>query len=122
MNVNEVVAHLAGPSVHPNDDVNLGQSSNDVFPSAMHMAVALHAKSSLQPALARLRSTLSAKAIAFKDIIKIGRTHLQDATPITLGQELGDMRHNWRCALTALSTPCWPCTGWPSAAPRLGPA
>ena len=89
MNVNEVVAHLAGPSVHPNDDVNLGQSSNDVFPSAMHMAVALHAKSSLQPALALLRSTLSAKAIAFKDIIKIGRTHLQDATPITLGQELG---------------------------------
>ncbi|HSN80567.1 MAG TPA: lyase family protein, partial [Rhodoferax sp.] len=89
MNVNEVVAHLAARSVHPNDDVNLGQSSNDVFPSAMHLAVALHAKSSLQPALALLRSTLSAKAITFKDIIKIGRTHLQDATPITLGQELG---------------------------------
>ena len=89
MNVNEVVAHLAGPLVHPNDDVNLGQSSNDVFPSAMHMAVAMHAKSSLLPALALLRSALSAKASAFKDVIKIGRTHLQDATPITLGQELG---------------------------------
>ena len=89
MNVNEVVAHLAGPHIHPNDDVNLGQSSNDVFPSAMHMAVAMQAKSSLQPALAVLRSALSAKAIAFKDVIKIGRTHLQDATPITLGQELG---------------------------------
>ena len=89
MNVNEVVAHLAGPDVHPNDDVNLGQSSNDVFPSAMHMAVALHAKSSLQPALAALRSTLRAKAAAFNDVLKIGRTHLQDATPITLGQELG---------------------------------
>jgi fumarate hydratase class II len=89
MNVNEVVAHLAGPHVHPNDDVNLGQSSNDVFPSAMHLAVAMHAKSSLQPALTVLRSALSAKAVAFKDVIKIGRTHLQDATPITLGQELG---------------------------------
>ncbi len=89
MNVNEVVAHLAGPHIHPNDDVNLGQSSNDVFPSAMHIAVALHAKSSLQPALADLRNTLSAKATAFSDLLKIGRTHLQDATPITLGQELG---------------------------------
>ncbi|HEX5697721.1 MAG TPA: class II fumarate hydratase [Rhodoferax sp.] len=89
MNVNEVVAHLAGPSIHPNDDVNLGQSSNDVFPGAMHLAVALQAKTSLQPALALLRGTMSAKAIAFNDIIKIGRTHLQDATPITLGQELG---------------------------------
>ena len=89
MNVNEVVAYLAGPHIHPNDDVNLGQSSNDVFPSAMHIAVALHAKSSLQPALATMRSTLSDKAAAFSDILKIGRTHLQDATPITLGQELG---------------------------------
>ena len=89
MNVNEVVAHLAGPHIHPNDDVNLGQSSNDVFPSAMHIAVALHAKSSLQPALANLRRTLRDKAAAFSDTLKIGRTHLQDATPITLGQELG---------------------------------
>ena len=89
MNVNEVVAHLAGPSIHPNDDVNLGQSSNDVFPSAMHMAVAWQAKASLQPALADLRTTMRAKATVFSDVLKIGRTHLQDATPITLGQELG---------------------------------
>ena len=89
MNVNEVVAHLAGPQIHPNDDVNLGQSSNDVFPSAMHIAVALFARTSLQPALADLRRALSAKAAAFSDVLKIGRTHLQDATPITLGQELG---------------------------------
>ncbi|OIP17122.1 MAG: class II fumarate hydratase [Comamonadaceae bacterium CG2_30_59_20] len=89
MNVNEVLAHLAGRQVHPNDDVNLGQSSNDVFPSAMHIAVALSARSSLLPALAALRSALSAKAVAYGDVLKIGRTHLQDATPITLGQELG---------------------------------
>lgn len=89
MNVNEVVAHLAGPHVHPNDDVNLGQSSNDVFPCAMHIAVALQAKSQLQPALAALRRTLRDKAAAFSGVLKIGRTHLQDATPVTLGQELG---------------------------------
>ncbi|MDD2881020.1 MAG: class II fumarate hydratase [Rhodoferax sp.] len=89
MNVNEVIARLAGPHVHPNDDVNLGQSSNDVFPSAMHIAVALQAKSGLLPALQTLRLVLVAKSKAFADVIKIGRTHLQDATPITLGQELG---------------------------------
>ena len=89
MNVNEVVAHLAGAHIHPNDHVNLGQSSNDVFPSAMHIAVALFAKSNLQPALAELRSALGAKAVAFANVLKIGRTHLQDATPVTLGQELG---------------------------------
>lgn len=89
MNVNEVVAHLAGPQIHPHDDVNLGQSSNDVFPSAMHIAVAFSAKSQLQPALAALRRTLRDKAAAFSGVLKIGRTHLQDATPITLGQELG---------------------------------
>ena len=104
MNVNEVVAHLAsrGPAadvntggegvkrrVHPNDDVNLGQSSNDVFPSAMHIAVALQAKLSLLPALKALRSAFKAKALAFEAIVKIGRTHLQDATPVTMGQEFG---------------------------------
>jgi len=89
MNVNEVVAHLAGPRIHPNDEVNLGQSSNDVFPSAMHLAVAWQAKAGLQPALDALRNTLSAKAAAFSALLKIGRTHLQDATPVTLGQELG---------------------------------
>ncbi|MDD5029890.1 MAG: class II fumarate hydratase, partial [Rhodoferax sp.] len=89
MNVNEVVARLAGRNSHPNDDVNRGQSSNDVFPSAMHIAVALQVKSGLFPALHGLRSALATKAQAFADVIKIGRTHLQDATPLTLGQELG---------------------------------
>ncbi len=99
MNVNEVVATLASEAlggrrgsdrrVHPNDDVNLGQSSNDVFPTAMHVAVALQARERLQPALAALRTALHDKAVAFADVVKIGRTHLQDATPVTLGQEFG---------------------------------
>ena len=99
MNVNEVMASLAsqalalgenaGQTVHPNDDVNLGQSSNDVFPSAMHLAVALNAKLTLLPALEELLGALAAKALAFESVIKIGRTHLQDATPVTLGQEFG---------------------------------
>jgi fumarate hydratase class II len=99
MNVNEVVANLASRAlgagvgtarkVHPNDDVNMGQSSNDVFPSAMHIAVALQAKMNLLPALQELRDALAAKALAFKTIVKIGRTHLQDAIPVTLGQEFG---------------------------------
>ncbi|MEX8505941.1 class II fumarate hydratase [Leptothrix ochracea] len=92
MNVNEVIARLCaeqyGVAVHPNDDVNRGQSSNDVFPSAMHIA----AISQMQPllaALTKLRSALEAKAQAWSATLKIGRTHLQDATPITLGQEFG---------------------------------
>ncbi len=99
MNVNEVVATLAtrvlagadgtGPRVHPNDDVNLGQSSNDAFPSAMHIAVAQEASQRLLPALAELRATLTARSVEFASVIKIGRTHLQDATPLTLGQEFG---------------------------------
>jgi fumarate hydratase class II len=99
MNVNEVVANLAtralaaddaaAPKIHPNDDVNLGQSSNDVFPSAMHIAVALQAKLGLLPALHDLRNALAAKTLAFDAVVKIGRTHLQDATPVTLGQEFG---------------------------------
>ncbi len=98
MNVNEVVAHLASRAlggglgaerrVHPNDDVNLGQSSNDVFPTAMHVAVALQLRP-LLASLARLRGALQAKAEVWRDSIKIGRTHLQDATPVTLGQEFG---------------------------------
>jgi len=97
MNVNEVLANraselLGGPRgekrlVHPNDDVNRGQSSNDVFPTAMNMAAAETATRDLLPALDALAATLSAKAAAFADIVKIGRTHLQDATPLTLGQE-----------------------------------
>ncbi|MFZ6820207.1 class II fumarate hydratase [Undibacterium sp. Ji22W] len=97
MNVNEVVAHLASTSlqkedadvekIHPNDEVNLGQSSNDVFPSAMHIAIALQTKHKLIPALEYLHQHLQKKSDDFRDVIKIGRTHLQDATPITLGQE-----------------------------------
>ncbi len=98
MNVNEVLANRAsellggergeGRKVHPNDHVNRGQSSNDVFPTAMHVAAAVEVEKHLLPALASLRKTLAAKAEAFADIVKIGRTHLQDATPLTLGQEI----------------------------------
>jgi fumarate hydratase class II len=75
--------------VHPNDDVNQGQSSNDVFPTAMHVAVARCVRHALLPALESLRDALAEKAAAFEDVVKIGRTHLQDATPVTLGQEFG---------------------------------
>ena len=98
MNVNEVLANRAselmggerGESrlVHPNDDVNKSQSSNDVYPTAMHVAAVIAIEQRLLPAIERLRATLQAKSEAFKDIVKIGRTHLQDATPLTLGQEI----------------------------------
>ena len=97
MNMNEVLANRGselmqgarGESrlLHPNDDVNLGQSSNDIFPTAMHVAAAQAVMHQVLPALARLRGTLTSKARDFADIVKIGRTHLQDATPLTLGQE-----------------------------------
>ena len=97
MNMNEVLANRAsevlggkrgeGRLVHPNDDVNRGQSSNDVFPTAMHVAAVVAIRRRLLPSLDRLHATLDAKARAFSDIVKIGRTHLQDATPLTLGQE-----------------------------------
>ena len=98
MNMNEVLANRAsqlmggpvgeGRLVHPNDDVNRGQSSNDIFPTAMSVAAVQAIANRLLPALAALRDTLSAKAQAFADVVKIGRTHLQDATPLTLGQEV----------------------------------
>ena len=97
MNMNEVLANRASEllgggrgeqrCVHPNDEVNLGQSSNDIFPTAMHLAAGLGLARAVLPALARLRATLAEKSAAFADIVKIGRTHLQDATPLTLGQE-----------------------------------
>ena len=97
MNVNEVISNYANEKlgqprgtkkpVHPNDHVNRGQSSNDSFPTAMHIAAALELNRHLLPALERLRLALDAKAKAFEHIVKIGRTHLQDATPVTLGQE-----------------------------------
>jgi len=98
MNLNEVIANraselLGGPRgderlVHPNDDVNRSQSSNDVFPTAMHVAAVEALTNHLLPAIATLRTTLESKAREFDDIVKIGRTHLQDATPLTLGQEI----------------------------------
>jgi fumarate hydratase class II len=97
MNMNEVLANRAsellggergiGRLVHPNDEVNLGQSSNDIFPTAMHVAAVEGIHERLLPALRALRASLSEKSVAFADLIKIGRTHLQDATPLTLGQE-----------------------------------
>ena len=97
MNMNEVLANRASElrgagrgetrNIHPNDDVNLGQSSNDVFPTAMHVAAVIDITQKLLPALAALRTMFKIKSDSFADIVKIGRTHLQDATPLTLGQE-----------------------------------
>jgi len=87
MNANEVMASLAGEDVHPNDHVNLGQSSNDVFPSAVHLAAAGEITADLLPALGRLAEALEAKAEDFRDVVKSGRTHLMDAVPVMLGQE-----------------------------------
>jgi fumarate hydratase class II len=87
MNANEVIATLAGDGAHPNDHVNMGQSSNDVFPSAVHLAALDTVTNDLLPALEALESAFSAKADEFKDIVKAGRTHLMDAVPVTLGQE-----------------------------------
>jgi fumarate hydratase class II len=89
MNANEVLATLAGGDVHPNDDVNMGQSSNDVFPSAVHLAALSEIKSDLLPALDKLADSLAAKAREFDDVVKSGRTHWMDAVPVTLGQEFG---------------------------------
>ncbi len=108
MNVNEVIAGRAnelligtrgGKSpVHPNDHVNMSQSSNDSFPTALHIAASLAATRRLFPALDRLKTALQAKADAWTDIVKIGRTHLQDATPLTLGQEFGAYANQvYRC-------------------------
>jgi fumarate hydratase class II len=106
MNVNEVVASLARQilggadrqvAIHPNDHVNMSQSTNDIFPSAMHLAALMDLEGNLLPALALLTATLEEKAVKFADIVKIGRTHLQDATPLTLGQEVG----GWAAMLQA---------------------
>ncbi|PAF21032.1 fumarate hydratase, class II [Terribacillus saccharophilus] len=102
MNMNEVVANLAtallkekgsDSVVHPNDDVNRSQSSNDTFPTAMHVAGVLAVYEQLLPAVEQLRNTLNEKAETFHNIVKIGRTHLQDATPLTLGQEISGWVH-----------------------------
>jgi fumarate hydratase class II len=87
MNANEVIANLAGEGVHPNDHVNMGQSSNDVFPSAVHLAALAEVSDRLLPALSALSDSFAAKASEFADVVKAGRTHLMDAVPVTLGQE-----------------------------------
>ncbi len=89
MNANEVIASLAGDDVHANDDVNMGQSSNDVFPSAVQLAALEQLQRELLPALELLAQSLEAKANEFEDVVKSGRTHLMDAVPVTLGQEFG---------------------------------
>src|SRR4051794_2126974 len=89
MNANEVMANLAGEGVHPNDHVNMGQSSNDVFPSAVHLAALGESRNELLPALQKLQKSFEAKSSEFADIVKAGRTHLMDAVPVTLGQEFG---------------------------------
>ncbi len=110
MNANEVISNraieLAGGQmgskkpIHPNDDVNKSQSSNDVFPTVMHVAGAVEIKERLLPAIAVLKKTLEAKAKAYESVVKIGRTHLMDATPLTLGQEIG----GWAAQLAACET------------------
>ena len=109
MNSNEVIANRAieilggvigsKDPVHPNDHCNMGQSSNDTFPTAMHIATAMSVRDVLVPGLTKLAEGLEAKAEEFKDIIKIGRTHTQDATPLTLGQEFGGYAHQIRQGL-----------------------
>src|ERR671929_1517154 len=89
MNANEVLASLAGEDVHANDDVNMGQSSNDVFPSAVHLAALDELTNDLLPALRGLAAALGRKAEEFDDVVKSGRTHWMDAVPVTLGQEFG---------------------------------
>jgi fumarate hydratase class II len=118
MNMNEVLANRASELlggergtnrlVHPNDEVNLGQSSNDIFPTAMHVAAAIAIAQKLLPSLRALRATLEQKSAAFADIVKIGRTHLQDATPLTLGQEFSGYAaqlHHADAAITAALAP-----------------
>jgi fumarate hydratase class II len=105
MNANEVIASLAartGSEVHPNDDVNASQSSNDTFPTSIHVAAALAVSEDLQPALEVLASSLEAKAEEFAGLVKSGRTHLMDATPVMLGQEFGGYAATVRLALERL--------------------
>jgi fumarate hydratase class II len=110
MNANEVIANravelsggdrfAADRPIHPNDHVNLGQSTNDAFPTAIHLAVARAIENDLIPALARCQQTLAGKAAAWRDVLKIGRTHLADATPLALGQEIGGMARQLELSL-----------------------
>ena len=110
MNANEVIATLAGEDVHANDDVNMGQSSNDVFPSAVHLAALGEITSDLLPALEGLAAALETKASEFDDVVKSGRTHWMDAVPVTLGQEFGGYAAQVRQGIARMQ----------DALPRLG--
>ncbi len=103
MNANEVIANLAGDDAHPNDHVNLGQSSNDVFPSAVHLAALQEATHDLLPALAQLEASFQARADEFAEIVKSGRTHLMDAVPVTLGREFSGYAAQIRLAQRRVS-------------------
>ncbi len=109
-NANEVIAALAGDGVHPNDHVNMGQSSNDVFPSAVHLAALQQLAGELVPALELLAASLERKAVEFDDVVKSGRTHLMDAVPVTLGQEFGGYAAQVRLGIARIR----------DAMPRLG--
>ena len=110
MNANEVIAAIAGEDVHANDDVNMGQSSNDVFPSAVHLAALDELTNDLRPALARLAEALERKAAEFDDVVKSGRTHMMDAVPVTLGQEFAGYAAQVRQGIARIE----------DALPRLG--
>jgi len=110
MNANEVIAALAGEGVHPNDHVNMGQSSNDVFPSAVHLAALDQLANDLAPALAKLAESFERKAAEFDDVVKSGRTHLMDAVPVTLGQEFAGYAAQVRQGIARIE----------DAMPRLG--
>jgi fumarate hydratase, class II len=109
-NANEVIAALAGEGVHANDDVNMGQSSNDVFPSAVHLAALEQLANELRPALAQLAESLERKASEFDDVVKSGRTHMMDAVPVTLGQEFAGYAAQVRQGIARIE----------DAMPRLG--
>jgi fumarate hydratase class II len=131
MNANEVISNRAiemlggvkgsKKPVHPNDHVNMGQSSNDTFPTAMHVAIGMHTRDVLIPGLEKLSAALWAKSNEFKDIIKIGRTHTQDATPLTLGQEFSAMRPRSTRASRGSRCACPTSTNWRRAAPPSAP-
>ncbi len=103
MNANEVIANLAGDAVHANDHVNMGQSSNDVFPSAVHLAALDQITHGLLPAVKALEGAFAAKADEFKDLVKAGRTHLMDAVPVTLGHEFGGYAAQMRMGAARIS-------------------
>ena len=133
MNVNEVISNRAiqltggelgsKTPVHPNDHVNLGQSSNDTFPAAMHIAAVQVVHQRLRPSVQALQQAIAAKAVQWRDVVKTGRTHLQDAVPLTVGQEWSGYAHQLTQAIERLDdSVAGGCTSWPSGGPRWAPA